>query len=272
MRLFLLCLFIFQFAAGDHAVADEGVEVFVSILPQKYLVQRIGGERVKINVMLKPGHSPETYDPSPAQITRLTHARIYFLMGVPFEIKWREKFRLQNEAMRMVDTRRQCNLITNDAHVWTSPVNGKLIAAEIKDALVAEDPEAAPFYAANFQRLAAELDSLDAEILERLRDRRTDYFIVSHDAWAYYAARYGLQQLPMESRGREKGPRGIADLADLARREHLDIVFVQQQHPTGPAYTLATELGARVVLIDPLAGDYIDNLRRVTASIAKAIH
>lgn len=271
MRPFLVFIILILLIPGAGAVTGA-IDIFVSIAPQKYLVQRIGADRVNVNVMLKPGHSPETYDPSPGQIARLAQARIYFLMGVPFEIKWQEKFRQQNEAMRMVDTCRRCNLISNDAHVWTSPVNGKLIAAEIKDTLAAEDPEAAPFYEANFQRLAAELDGLDAEILNRLKGRRTDYFIVSHDAWAYYAARYGLRQLPLESRGREKGPRGIAELADQARRENLGIVFVQRQHPAGPAYTLAAELNARVVVIDPLAGDYIDNLRRVTVSIAEAIH
>lgn len=270
MRLLLYCIVFFLFL--PMGAAANALGVFVSIMPQKFLVERIGGDRVRVSVMLRPGHSPETYDPSLKQMARLASTRIYFLMGVPFESRWLEKFRLQNRDMRIVDTSSRCRKINHDPHVWTDPENARLIAAQIRDVLSAEDPASTPYYDANFNRLAVALDRLDAEIVKRLKDRRTDYFIVSHDAWGYYAARYGLRQLALESGGRERGPRGIAELTRQARREDIHVVFVQRQHPTGPAYTLAAELGARVVEIDPLAGDYIGNLRRVTASIAGALH
>lgn len=272
MRRLLVFIWLILYLAGGRAAAAGAIEVFVSIAPQKYLVQQIGGDRVNVNIMLKPGHSPETYDPVPRQMALLAMARIYFLIGVPFEIKWREKFQLQNDGMRMVDTCQKCKLFINDPHVWTNPVNARLIAGEIRNSLAAEDPQAASLFETNFRKLAADLERLDNHIMNMLKDRRTDYFIVSHDAWAYYAARYGLKQMTLESRGREKGPRGIAELSDQARRENIHILFVQRQRPTGAAYTLAAELGARVVVIDPLAGDYISNLLRVTASIAEAVH
>lgn len=181
-----------------------------------------------------------------------------------------EKFRLQNEAMRMVNTCQKCPALDDDPHTWTSPINAKLIAEQIKDALVAVDWTHTGMYESNYNALAEELDRLDAEIEHRLRDRRTDYFIVSHDAWSYYARHYGLKQLALESRGREKGPRGISQLVDRARRENIKTLFIQEQHPTGAAYTLAAELDAGVEVIDPLAENYIDNLRRVTALIAGA--
>lgn len=270
-RLLLPALVLFLYAACCLAATDDTVEVFVSIAPQKYLVKRIGNERVNVRVMLKPGNSPETYDPTPRQIAMLSNARIYFFIGVPFEKKWREKFRLQNEKMRIIDTCQKCPAIDDDPHTWTNPLNGKLIAEQIRDALLAEDQVHAGIYETNYQKLAAELDSLDAEIEHSLRNRHTDYFIVSHDAWSYYARRYGLKQLALESRGREKGPRGISQLVDRARRENIKTLFIQEQHPGGAAYTLAAELGAGVAVIDPLAENYIDNLRRITALIAGAI-
>lgn len=260
----LLCL-----CPGRYACA--AMDVFVSIAPQKYLVQRIGGDRVRVEVMLKPGHSPETYDPSPSQVARLASTRIYFLIGVPFESRWHARFQQQNGAMHMVDSVRDCSIIDQNPHVWTSPVNAQYIATVIRDTLMQEDPAGASYYAANFRRLVADLEGLDKDIQARLRHRRTDYFIVSHDAWSYYAARYGLEQLALESGGREKGPRGIAQLVEQARRENIQVVFIQSQHPTGAALTLARELHAGVVEIDPLAPDYISNLRRVTASIAQTL-
>ena len=267
----LLLSIVLSLLVPDARATQNAMDIFVSIAPQKYLVQRIGGERVNVTVMLKSGQSPETYDPLPRQIAGLAGARIYFLIGVPFEKKWRNKFRQQNKSMRMVDTSRQCRILDHDPHVWTSPMNAVLLAREIRAALVAVDPASARFYDANFHRLVADLEQLDGEIMVRLKHRRTNYFIVSHDAWAYYAERYGLRQIPLESRGREKGPRGIAGIVEQARREKIHTLFVQQQHPESSAYTLATELGAQVMIIDPLAGDYIDNLRHVTASIAEAI-
>ena len=74
----IICLII--------AANTEGkINVFVSILPQKYLVERIGGNRVDVSVMVKPGLSPETYEPTPKQMAALNTARIYFRIAVPFE-------------------------------------------------------------------------------------------------------------------------------------------------------------------------------------------
>ena len=271
MRLFLPVLFLFLFAPCRPAAAGDAIDVFVSIAPQKYLVKRIGADRVNVGVMLKPGHSPETYDPTPRQIVMLSKARIYFLIGVPFENKWKEKFRLQNQAMHLVDTCQKCPVLDQDPHTWTSPINAKLIAEQIRDALVAEDRHHEGMYESNYRDLAAELDRLDNEIESMLKNRRTDYFIVSHDAWSYYARRYKLKQLALESKGREKGPRGITQLVERARQENIRVLFIQKQHPAASAYTLAAELGARVVVIDPLAENYIDNLRRTTALIAGAV-
>lgn len=271
MRRFILAVLILVFSTGGLAEGEDKINIFVSIPPQKFLVERIGGNRVNVITMLKPGHSPETYDPSPGQMAMLSRAKIYFLMGVPFESKWKKKFSLQNSSMRMINTRQNCRNLANDLHTWTSPANAILIAEQFKNSLLDEDPQGAEIYESNYRKLAKELEDLDAEIFEKLKVRRTDYIIVSHDAWACYAGRYGLKQLTLESRGREKGPRGIAELVNKARDEGIHVLFIQKQHPTGPAYTLAKELDAKIIIIDPLAENYIENLRRVTAKIAGAV-
>lgn len=267
---FPVLIFLVSAVCGNPK-AEEKINVFVSIPPQKFLVERIGGDRVIVTTMLKPGHSPETYDPVPGQMAMLSRARIYFLMGVPFETRWRKKISRQNDRMIMINTCQVCYTRDGDPHTWTSPVNAIQIASQIKSTLLDVDPGAARVYETNYQGLVNELKELDAEIIDSLKDRRTDYFIVSHDAWAYYADRYGLKQITLESGGREKGPRGIAVLVDKARYENIHILFIQEQHPTGPAYTLARELDARAVVIDPLAENYIENLRHVTELIVEAV-
>ena len=120
--------------------------------------------------------------------------------------------------------------------------------------------------------LISDLDKLDGNIRVILAQRRTDYFIVSHSSWGYYARRYGLKQLALESFGRELGPRGMSELVELAKGEGIHTIFIQQQHPARTAYTLARELDARIITIDPLAEEYISNLYSVGQQVAEAVN
>lgn len=267
-RYLLLLLLCYSLTA--HAGPSGRLDVFVSIPPQKFLVERIGGQRVHVNVMLQPGQSPETYDPDPKQLVLLSGAQIYFRIGVPFEHHWMDTMLAQNRSMQVVDCQ-GAMVSRHDPHIWTDPANVKVMAGLIRDALVKRDPAGAVFYRDNYRLLAADLDRLDRRIGVLLARRRTDYFIVSHDAWSYYARHYGLKQLALESRGREVGPRGMSELVDIARREGIHTIFIQKQHPARMAYTLAHELGARVITIDPLAEDYISNLYHVSTLIAEAL-
>ena len=266
--LFFLCILLsLKVIAGTN----ETINVHVSILPQKFLVERIGGDRVDVTVMVKPGQSPETYDPTPKQIASLSRAHLYILIGVPFEENWKEIIASQKQSMLILNTCLCDGEYWHDPHSWTSPTEVIVMAQKIRDGLVQINPDDVLIYDKNYKTLVQELDKLDKEITEMLMQRRTDYFIVSHDSWGYYARQYGLKQLALESRGREKGPKGLIELVELARQEGIKTLFIQKQHPTGVAFTLAKELNAKAAVIDPLKEDYINNLRHVTSLIAEAI-
>ena len=267
-RFYLLILICLPLAC--HAGGGGKLDIFVSIPPQKFLVDRIGGDHVHVNVMLAPGQSPETFDPAPQQIAMLSGTLAYFLIGVPFEQHWLGRMSGQNKQMHVVNEIHSM-VVGNDPHIWTDPDNVKILAGQIKDTLTGLDPANSPLYAANCRRLINDLEKLDGDIRALLAHRRTDYFIVSHGSWGYFARHYSLKQLALESLGRELGPRGMSDLVDLARREGIHTIFIQQQHPARTAYALARELGARIISIDPLAEDYIGNLYSVGRQIAEAV-
>lgn len=265
-NLLLLLIFI----SLDVIAEDDGkITVFVSIPPQKFLVERVGGDLVNVQVMLKPGYSPETYDPAPRQITLLSKAEIYFRIGVPFEDHWMDVIAAQNKEMLVTGC---CGAESRnrEPHVWTNPDKVRIIAGQIRDTLMARDPENSSVYDAGYQSLVHELDDMDREIRVILSGRKTDYFIVSHDAWKQYAEHYGLKELALESFGREKGPKGLASLVDKAKHEGIRTIFVQLQHPSRTAYTLADEIDAKVVVIDPLEESYIENMLKVSRMIAGA--
>lgn len=261
------------------------ISVFVSILPQKYFVERIAGGQADISVMVGPGDSPETYEPRPRQIDALSRARVYFQIGVPFEQVWMTRLRAANPDMLVVDTavaihRRSIEgsepASSNqggpgDPHVWTSPVLVKSMAARIRDAFAKLDPEHAEDYERNYAQFAADLDALDAEIRGRLAPYAGRAFLVFHAAWGYFADAYGLRQIPIEAEGKEPGPRTLARVISEAKTLGVKAVFIQPQFSRASAEMIAQQIGGYVIAVDPLAENYIENMHHVAASFAEAM-
>lgn len=286
IRLFLPILFLFLVSDAHTADADK-INIYVSILPQKYLVERIGGEHVNVSVMVGPGHSPETYEPTPKQMVGLSQSQIYFRIGVPFETAWMGAIGTVNKHIKVIDC---CHEIATiglsnqaahkhnrhrsamvDPHVWTSPANARYLAAQITQALIKEDPANQDDYLLNFQRLNEDLNALDSDIRSMLQRRRTPYVFVSHSSWAYFLKSYGLIQISLENNGKERGARGLAELISFAKKENIHTLFLQKQFKISSVQTFANEIDASLIEIDPLAENYIDNLRTVSRLIAEAI-
>src|SRR5699024_4689398 len=94
-----------------HAV-DHPLSVFVSILPQKYFVERIGGSQVQVSVMIGQGRNEETYEPTPQQMVKLAQAKLYFRIGLPLENVWLESMKGINPNLRVVDCRQGIPLLS----------------------------------------------------------------------------------------------------------------------------------------------------------------
>jgi zinc transport system substrate-binding protein len=276
-------MFIFM---AQSALAGTSLSVFVSILPEQYFVEQIGGQHVEVHVLVGPGHSPATFEPTPRQLASLALAHLYFRIGVDFEQAWMERLAAVNPAMKVVDLREGILLRTmerppgvglsqatrmKDPHIWTDPRLAKVMARHICDALNEADPADRNEYEGNYAVLAGALDRLDSDIRATLAPLTMREFITFHPAWGYFADAYGLKQIPIEAEGKEPGPKTLAALIDFARRQHIHVIFVQQQFSRRTAETIARTIGARVVAIDPLAEDYPDNLRRVAAELAGAM-
>ena len=260
--------------------------VFVSVLPLAWFVEQVGGEHVVVESLVGPGQNPAVYDPTPRQITRLAGADLFVRVGVPYETGWMPRLVTVNPAMRVIDARDDLPLLPLplhdhgtaggsrndvDPHVWTDPRLGIRIAARIRDALAGIDPAGAARYAANFDALSMQLEALDAEIRQRLSGIGHRTFLVFHPALGYYAAAYGLHQVAIEQLGKEPGPQALAGVIELARGENIRAILVQRQFSTKSAEAVAAALGARVAVVDPLAGDYPAGLRQVTDVLAEAL-
>lgn len=254
--------------------------VFVSILPQKYFVERIAGDAVRVEVLVPPGHSPATYEPLPRQMAALEKAPLYFRIGVAFEDLWLPALRERRPGLRVVDTRQGVELLPMagagtggrlDPHIWTSPRRVRQQAATIRTALSELLPEKKSAFAAAEQRFAAELQQLDSELLAQLAPFSGRPFFVFHPSWGYLAADYGLRQIVIESAGKEPGPQALAKTLAAAKQAGARTIFVQRQFSQQSAAAVAREIGGRVVAIDPLAEDFMGNTRQVARELVSGL-
>ena len=274
--------------------------VTVSILPQKYFVEKIAGEAVTVSVMVAPGSNPAIYEPRPSQMSALAHSRIYFAIGVPFERVWLKKMKALNPEIQIVHTdrsikkramafrhhhdeeNRQGKTIAShgnahqgqglDPHIWLSPALVKTQARVIKDALLRIDPAHNKVYNKGFEAFESELDQLDAEIREIFAHKgRGNEFLVFHPSWGYFAETYGLKQVPIEFEGKEPSAAEMAGLIQYARSKGIKVIFVQPQFSTKRAEVIAREIGARILIADPLHEHWMQNLREVARKFEAAL-
>lgn len=279
----LLVLSISSMTHPIGAAAQRSpLSVFVSVLPQQTFVERIGGDAVRVQPMVRPGQNPHTYEPTPRQVAELARADLYIRIGVPFEDAWLPRIRAANPGLEVVDLRQSLPVPPgedghpgsdhhdDDRHLWTSPPLVKLMGARIRDALSALRPDQAAYFGANDERFAGELDALDREIRARLAPLRDRRFLVFHPAWGHFADAYGLTQISIEVDGKEPGARALAAVIDQARAAGIRVVLVQPQLSPRAAEQVASAIGGRVESADPLSPDYFGTLRRLAGLIAEA--
>jgi zinc transport system substrate-binding protein len=266
------------------AVPAPPIAVAVSVPPLAYLAERVGGERVRVvAVLVPPGASPETYAPRPRQIVAASRAAVYVAVGHPhflFE-------RLQ--AAPLLAPRSDLRVIAlwqggagqaagqppeagrgedEDPHVWVAPDQVAAAAPRLAAAFAALDPGHAGFFAANLRRFLADVAELDRSLALLFAPHAGQAFLVAHPAWHYLAAEYGLRQVAIEEGDKPPSPRRLVRLIEEARRRRFPAVFVQPGHSPRSAEVVAREIGARLVWIDPLARDWLANLRAAAAAIA----
>lgn len=257
--------------------------VTVSILPQKYFVKKIAKENFSVNILIPPGASPATYEPTAKQMQLLSKSEVYFRIGhIEFEKTWMNKFMSTNPKLEIVDLSENVNLIENhthspdefsknsiDPHIWVSPPIAKTIAKNILYTFERIDRYNEHFYTRNFKKFTQEADSVHQAIKETLKDIETKKIIIYHPALTYYAKEYGLDQIAIENEGKEPTPARVREIIDIAKKHGIKKVFIQKQFSKNKAKTIADAIGAEIITINPLAENWKKSLLHITEQIAK---
>ncbi len=276
----ILLIILLALSCSQDQQRKKNLDVFVSILPQKYFVEQIARNKVAVHVMILPGHSPIMFEPTPSQMKELSTADIYFRIGLPFETAWLSKLSSINPELVIVDTRRNVPLrnmdsfdahqidhtsdVQKDPHIWLSPKMVKILARNICDALQEYDPDNSDFYEENVRQFIVRLTELQKEITAQLDSLQSKSFLVFHPSWGYFADEFGLKQVPIEIEGKSPSPRQMNAILTIAKKNNIRVIFVQKQFSATAARAIADEIRGRVVYIDPLAEDYFTNLREIT--------
>ena len=267
---------IFSFSLAVTAAETGKIKTFVSILPQAYFVERVGGPYVDVDVLVGPGQSPATYEPTPKQMARLGKAHVYFRIGTPFEKGFIDKVADTHKNLVIVDTRKGISLRTfrksrgnsvPDPHIWLDPERVKIQAATICDALSRLAPERRPSFEQNLHAFQADLDRVNKKISETLAPLKGSKFYVFHPAFGYFGDRYGLEQVAVEIEGKQPSTKQLSQLINRARKEGVRVIFLQPQYTKQDARTIAREIGGAVMPMNPLPRDYLENLKKMAEAL-----
>lgn len=273
-----LAIVITSYLADNHQSesSERKIGVVVTVGPQEEFAKRVGGDRVNVTVMVPQGADPHTYEPLPNQMKQVQDAKIYFQVGsgIEFELTWMDKLAGINPQMKLVNTSNGIVLLQdtteegNDPHVWVSPRNAKIMVENMYQSLVEIDPQSKDYYTINRDEYLKQLDELDKNITKTLSEKNNTKIMVYHPSWAYFCRDYNLQQISIESQGKEPTPQGIAKMVDQARNENIKVIFVTPQFSSSNAQVIASEIGGRVVLVDALSGNYMENMKKVAEAFA----
>ncbi|MDR1382295.1 MAG: zinc ABC transporter substrate-binding protein [Planctomycetaceae bacterium] len=280
------------------------LRVMVSIDPQRCFVERIGGDRVVVEVLVPAGKEPETYTPTSENIRSLTRCRVFFRVGFPAEESFLPRLKTFAPKLQRVDTRQAVPLEMLkpqkrheharvsfsdesheadvrgedthdhdydglDPHIWVSPALVKLQAKMIRDVLISLDPSGETAYRENYETFIAEISSLQLEIHEMLDPLRGKTVYAYHPTYGYFCEEFGLTQKAIEIEGKPPTPKNLADWIHDAKDEQVRVILVQPEFNRSAAEKIAESTGATLVPHSTLDADYFRSLRELAKIIRR---
>ncbi len=265
-----------KIASERHDRASK-TTILVATEPCAYLVERVVGERARVEALAPKGKSPETFAPQPAQIARLVNAKLFFTVGLPIEERFLKNVKELAPDVKIVDLTAGIEPLRSedrdhdgdvDPHVWTSPANAMIMVEQIAATLAELDRDGADAYRQNADALLAELTALQTSKREKLAPYENRFFVVFHPAYGYFAREFHLRQLAVEVDGKSPRPKDLEALVEQAKSENgAEAVIVQPEFDRAAAQVVADAIGAKVVVHSPLEKDYFANIEALTDAI-----
>lgn len=284
-------------AGGSGSVSADGggrLDVVAAFYPLQYVAEQVGGDRVRVRNLVKPGAEPHDLELSPRQVAEISDADFaVYLRGFQPAV---DEAIADHAADRSLDAATVQPLEDGfvpleegelhedekgkDPHVWLDPIRLAGIADAVARELGEADADHAAEFTANAKALRAELEKLDGEYRTGLANCAQKTIVVSHNAFGYLAKRYGLTQLAITglTPESEPSPARLAEVATFARRNNVKTIFFETLVSPKIAETLAREVGAKAEVLDPIEGleagsadDYVSVMRTNLTTLRNAL-
>lgn len=281
----LLTFFLFTFVLQLPAQEQLSHSVLVSVAPYKFFVERIVGDTIKVNLVVPTGVSSHSYEPSPRQMDEIVKADLWFCIGEIFESRVLPVLQARNKLLKAIDLRQGLSLIyaSNengcphgcchgingaDVHIWLSARLAMQQVKTILHALSSTYPEHTTLFEKNADRFIQELQDLDHQIVSILQPLKQRIVLVSHPAYAYFCRDYQLEQLSIEFEGKDPTPQQLTKLLNVIREKQLKKIFIQPQYSNKGAKTIASQIGATLITLDPYSEQYISAMLAIARGFA----
>ena len=246
------------------------------------MIASIGDSLVSVTTLLPQGNNPENYEPTPQAMQALATSRAYFYMGdLGFERSWIERIHSTQPQLQLIrlDRGLQAHAHSHatgsetevhDPHYWTSLRGLRAMSSEIYTSLIKLDSIHTDHYTQRYGLLQERLSQLEGKLRGLLSDLPSRAFVIYHPSLSEFADEWGLEQLVVEEDGKDPTPQHIEGVIRRARESGVRVVFIQQEFDSKLIQSIASELGAETITINPLDGDWEKQLLLIAEALRGA--
>jgi zinc transport system substrate-binding protein len=264
---------------NSEKLNDGKIGVGVSIGPEVEFVKAVGGDKVDVTLMMPPSADPHSYEPLPNQLSQVSNAKMYAEIGtsLEFETNYMDNIKAANPNMLIVNTSKGINLIPNsaeseantvDPHVWVDPKNAEIMVNNIYDGLVEVDPGDKEYFTKNRDNYIQQIKELDSNTTKLLKSKNGSYILIYHPSFGYYAKDYNMTQIGAMINDEEPSPQRIAMMIDIAKKYNIKTLYSEPQYNLNFMESIASQAGARVVTVNDLDENYLENMAKIATTFA----
>lgn len=280
LTLILTFLLFANFFSENIYAKESEIKIVAGITSLKTFIDKVGGEKVETSVMIPPGYSPANYAPSPSELKKLSEAKYYFTFQMPAEKsnilpkvnnfnKDLELIKLDKITSEKYEPRKFSDDGV-DPHIWMSPKRVKYIIEIITDKLIVLNPKNKDYYQKRSKKYLTELDEMDEYIKDKIDNLKGRTVLIYHPVLGYFTDEYGLELKAIEKNGKEATPKRLQELIDFAKNENLKTIFHQSTIDSKQTEVIASEIEGKTVEINPLAENYVENMKRIADLIVNS--
>ena len=253
--------------------------IYVTITPMHSIIEEITAGDFDVEVIVPKGASPETFEPTPKQVTAFSNAEFIFSTGL-IDFEQSLVGRISGSA-ELVNLSEGIELIAGscshgnhqhkhgvDPHIWTSPRALRTMVTHAHDAIIAHYPDSVKYTEAT-ERLLERIAALDNYCATRIEAAGVEAIMIYHPAYTYYARDYDIEQIAIEHDGKEPSLRQTTALIERAKEHGISTILRQPQYSEDKVRAIASDAGAEIITTDPLSEDIFGEIERVTDIICR---